>query len=241
VADADEEVASSAAGSVLESEVSGNGEAMDIDPALDPPAPGEVPKPDAAAHHDPIGNIIRSAVPPPVPPREHDSDPTTARLNLNEFKRTAPFLPNNSGLKDMNNLKDFLPFPSAASSIPGQSSAPRDLGLPNPPKAPSVPEKVTADSYEYYMAYIRAYMAEWSSFNTKMLDHFNTRQNEVVTKLPNDWISHRGEDGFARYMRGVEEDVRVRAHWDVSWEKHRECMRSLGRVRAKAAKGHFWS
>ncbi|PGH28116.1 hypothetical protein AJ80_00006 [Polytolypa hystricis UAMH7299] len=37
--------------------------------------------------------------------------------------------------------------------------------------------------------------------------------------------------GFNAYLRGVEEDFVVRKHWEVAWEKHRECILTLGRVR----------
>ena len=37
--------------------------------------------------------------------------------------------------------------------------------------------------------------------------------------------------GFNAYLRGIEEDVRVRKHWDVACEMHRECIIELGRLR----------
>ncbi|CAG8258779.1 unnamed protein product [Penicillium olsonii] len=37
--------------------------------------------------------------------------------------------------------------------------------------------------------------------------------------------------GFSAYLRGVEEDVVVRKHWDVASELHRECILDLGRIR----------
>ena len=46
-----------------------------------------------------------------------------------------------------------------------------------------------------------------------------------------------GEGGFRSYTRGLEEDIRVREHWDVSWEKHREVMGGLGKVRERVVKG----
>jgi hypothetical protein len=46
--------------------------------------------------------------------------------------------------------------------------------------------------------------------------------------------------GYGKYMRGVEEDFRVRAHWDVSWEKHRECLRGLGKVRERLLKSTWF-
>jgi hypothetical protein len=45
------------------------------------------------------------------------------------------------------------------------------------------------------------------------------------------------DGGYLRYMQGLEEDVTVREHWDVAWERHREAMRRFGRVKAKVVEG----
>jgi hypothetical protein len=37
--------------------------------------------------------------------------------------------------------------------------------------------------------------------------------------------------GFSAYLRGVEEDIQVRKHWDVASEMHRDCILELGRSR----------
>ena len=236
----DEGDASNEASSALESEAShsSSGNAMDIDPALTPPST-TAHFSQTGAHNqtyiDPITRIIRSAV-PPQSQVNGDTDQDASRLNLSDLKKAAPFVPSQSGLKDLDDLKSSLPFPSAPSAILGQSSAPQELALPAPPKAPKVPETVTQSTFDQYMAYMHAYMAEWSMYNTKILTHFNTRQNEVENELGNDWMSSIGMQGYAKYMRGIEEDFRVRRHWDVSWEKHRECMKALGNVREKAVK-----
>ena len=238
----DEEVFSNGPESVIESEVSsGNGSAMDIDPTSTPPTafgPRTRSDADPVVHEDPIQNIIRSSVPPQAN-EKNTTDTGSSHLNLNDLKNTAPFAPSNSGLKDLHDLNSTLPFESGPSAIPGQSTTARQLALPNPPKAPFIPETLTQSSWDYYMAYMRAYMVEWSVFNTKMVSHFSSRQLEVETKLGKDWMSSVGGEGYARYMRGVDEDFRVRAHWEVGWEKHRECMRSLGKVREKAVRGQF--
>ena len=236
----DEGDASNEASSVLESEAnhSSSDNAMDIDPALTPPsgmAHFSATGTHGQTYIDPITRIIRSAAPPPSQTNS-DTDKDASRLNLSGFKKEVPFAPSQSGLKDLEDLKSTLPFPSAPSAIPGQSSAPQQLALPAPPRPPNALDKVTQSTFDQYMAYMHAYMAEWSMYNTKMLTHFNTRQNEVENELGNDWMSSIGMQGYAKYMRGVEEDFRVRKHWDVSWEKHRECMKALGKVREKAVK-----
>ncbi|MCJ1287921.1 hypothetical protein MMC26_007273 [Xylographa opegraphella] len=238
----DEGDASNEASSALGSEVDHtNGDSpMDIDPAVTPPSPIKPPQSPLTSRSDtfidPIAHIIRSAIPPDLSAHNMDASNEGGHLNLSDLKKTAPFGPSQAGLQSLDDLKTTLPFPSCASAIRGQSSAPQQLLLPNPPKAPAIPDHVNQSTWEPYIAYMRAYMAEWSLFNTKMINHFSTRQAEVETKLGNDWMSAIGEEGYAKYMKGVGEDFRVREHWDVSWEKHRECMRGLGRVRELAVK-----
>ncbi|KAJ5351689.1 Heat shock protein DnaJ N-terminal [Penicillium brevicompactum] len=44
-------------------------------------------------------------------------------------------------------------------------------------------------------------------------------------------IPGSAKGGFSAYLRGVEEDIHVRKHWDVATEMHRECIIDLGRLR----------
>lgn len=37
--------------------------------------------------------------------------------------------------------------------------------------------------------------------------------------------------GYTAYLRAIEEDVKVRKHWDVAYELHRECILELGELR----------
>ncbi|KAJ5126689.1 Heat shock protein DnaJ N-terminal [Penicillium atrosanguineum] len=46
-----------------------------------------------------------------------------------------------------------------------------------------------------------------------------------------DLVPGSGKGGFSAYLRGIEEDVQVRKHWDVACELHRECILDLGRLR----------
>lgn len=41
--------------------------------------------------------------------------------------------------------------------------------------------------------------------------------------------SSRG--GYSAYLRGIEEDVQVRKHWEVACELHLECILGLGELR----------
>ncbi|KAL2002790.1 hypothetical protein VTN02DRAFT_5949 [Thermoascus thermophilus] len=116
-------------------------------------------------------------------------------------------------------------------------------------------------AWERYVTEMNAYMHEWNEFNRRMLRHFTARQEAVETGLAPMWISAvgdstrlnldgedgKGDDdtdngdenlvpgkptgGFSAYLRGVEEDFKVREHWDVAWERHRECILELGDLR----------
>ncbi|KAJ5725215.1 Heat shock protein DnaJ N-terminal [Penicillium malachiteum] len=44
-------------------------------------------------------------------------------------------------------------------------------------------------------------------------------------------IPQSRKGGFSAYLRGIEEDIQVRKHWDVACEMHRECIMELGRLR----------
>ncbi|KAJ5581577.1 hypothetical protein N7535_000197 [Penicillium sp. DV-2018c] len=63
------------------------------------------------------------------------------------------------------------------------------------------------------------------------------RGNDKTPKDPDDsyveesLIPGTNKGGFSAYLRGIEEDIQVRKHWDVACEMHRECILDLGRLR----------
>ncbi|KAJ5204865.1 Heat shock protein DnaJ N-terminal [Penicillium cinerascens] len=54
---------------------------------------------------------------------------------------------------------------------------------------------------------------------------------EDVPDESDDLVPGSGKGGFSAYLRGIEEDIQVRKHWDVACELHRECILDLGRLR----------
>ncbi|KAJ5948210.1 hypothetical protein N7466_001225 [Penicillium verhagenii] len=44
-------------------------------------------------------------------------------------------------------------------------------------------------------------------------------------------VAGSGKGGFNAYLRGIQEDIQVRKHWEVACELHRECILDLGRLR----------
>lgn len=221
------------------SKTSGDDSAMDIDSL---PTPPSAEKPSAGHEQRPTTQETPKTAPrPPVPPRPntqpHGSSVEKPHLSMRDFKNVAPFASSQEGIRDLNDLANALPFESQPSARASKAPVPQQLELPPVPKAPAIPENLTQNSWERYIAQMRAYMYEWNAYNTKMLAHFNERQASVDAALQPDWMTAIGEGtdkwGYAKYMQGIEEDFRVRGYWDVSWEKHRECIRGLGAVRER--------
>lgn len=237
VTDPAEEVVDDAAAAGIESlssRTSGDESAMDIDPVLTPPSGQSNGEQRSSTHLDRTvtGTEARPRG-PPVPPRQgNQTSKTPQDLNLSDIKNVAPLAPNAEGIKNMDDLTTSLPFESRPAANATRDPPPQALELPHPPKAPLQPSTLTQTSWERYLAQMRSYMFEWNSYNSRMLAHFTERQSNVGT-LDGGWMSSVGDKGYKQYMQGIEEDFRVRQHWDVSWETHRECIRGLGAVRER--------
>lgn len=218
----------------LSSRTSDNESAMDIDPMLTPPS-GQ-----SGGEHRPSAQSDRTVTdtghrpgPPAVPLRSDDQASNEPQdLALGDLKNVAPFAPNAEGLADLKDLNTALPFESKPSLKLPSDPPHKPLEIPAPPKPPLVPTTLTQTSWERYLAQMRSYMFEWNTYNSKLLAHFAERQSNVGT-LSGNWMSSVGDNGYKQYMQGIQEDFRVRQHWDVSWERHQECMKGLGAVRNK--------
>lgn len=230
------------------------GSAMDIDPMTPPnerqgnsstATPNDTSRPELNGTV-PTGTIQpgikqstanRTVSPPGDSSTESNGLPSTSKLNLDNLKKVEPFTQSSGqGLKDMHDLFSTLPFESRASTTLAPLT-PRRLQLPNPPKSPPAPTKLTQTTWEQYLATMQVYMYEWNSFVDRMLAHFQERQVEAKERLTPNWMTILGEGpkgGYLKYMQGVEEDIRVREHWNVAWDKHREAMWAFGKVRAGA-------
>ncbi|OQE03085.1 hypothetical protein PENVUL_c035G03668 [Penicillium vulpinum] len=262
-------------------------EEMDLDDDLPTPPniPPKVPagRPSNGSHPD-LASQAAPDAPPVKKSKPQNTDPRTPLFNLENLRNTAPFTNTTSG--GIENLEDFhttLPFESQAKQqrTTRNDIRPRVLQLPNPPKRPTAPKPVfqtltskhpvlPRDKWNWYVSAMGTYMHEWNAFNSRMLTHFNARQEANETGLAPGWISavgdstrlklngtdddsnegtpkarkepddHHGDEflvpgsskgGFSAYLRGVEEDIQVRKHWDVACELHRECIIELGRLR----------
>jgi hypothetical protein len=207
---------------------------------------------------DSMENLQSHVAPDLESPLQNSSiSPPTAGLNINldDLKKTAPFAPSATGIQDLDDLSNAIPFDSrAAPSVDPAlnrtiSSTVRRLDLPKPPKTvvPPPEDGLTQEAWESYVRNVNTYLRDWNVFNIKMLDHFRTRQDQINVGMRNNWISSVGDGpsveafdtggdsslraGFATYMAWLEDDSRCRSWWDTANERHRECFENLARVR----------
>lgn len=227
------------------SATSADGSAMDIDPALTPPNQQTQRSYDAPTDGRTQYSGSENTPRPHAPlepsglsgqtPAENGGDNEATKLDFTDLRNVAPLAPGNEGLKDLGDLSGALPFESRSANSAAKIPRPRRLDLPNPPKAPLIPETLNQNSWEAYIAQMRNYMYLWKIYDNKILNHFKSRQTFVETSLGTNWISGAG-DGYAKYMQGLEEDVRVRMHWNISCEKHQDAMMGLGSLRERLLK-----
>lgn len=158
------------------------------------------------------------------------------------LKNVAPIAPSSDGgLRDLKDLASTLPFESRASANhPLKPSAPQNLGLPPVPKAPDEPARVTKQFFASYMQAMYAYMAHWHKFNSAMVLHFAEREKWCECLNPT-WLTAAGErtdkPGFDSYLRALQEDEKVREHWNVACEKHLAALEACAKVREKVSRG----
>jgi hypothetical protein len=84
------------------------------------------------------------------------------------------------------------------------------------------------------------YMGAYYQFDSSMLAHFSARHLHAAKFGTGEGIggsqdamrlleagAEGTEEGYASYLRGMEEDVRVQKHWDVARERHRGAVEAL--------------
>ncbi|KAK7542033.1 uncharacterized protein J3D65DRAFT_583181 [Phyllosticta citribraziliensis] len=216
----------------------GDGSAMDIDstPPTSAPANGATePKPVYVHHPEPAQKkqTTESA-------RAADGGDT---IRLDDLKNVAPLSGfNQEGLKNLNDLGQNLPFQSQpAAAHPRRSSEAGSLRLPDPPRAPELPQRLTVVTWTEFLPKMGTYVRLFQQFDSHMLQHFAARQAEVdAMGSASQWLGALGDTtagGFASYMRGMREDERARAHWTVAWEKHKATMELFQGCRVRVLKG----
>ncbi|GAB7356473.1 hypothetical protein MBLNU459_g7236t2 [Dothideomycetes sp. NU459] len=136
-----------------------------------------------------------------------------------------------SGLEGLNDMSSTLPFPSQASSTnPLNTFTPRNLPLPNLPRAPDTPTRLSKISWQVYCQAMSVYLAKFQTFNATILSHFSTRHSNSDALITSGVRALEAvgqstlSQGFPAYVQGVKEDERVREHWNLGCEKHREAV-----------------
>ena len=161
------------------------------------------------------------------------------KTNFEDFKTTEPFMQTAQGLGSFADLKSNLPFQSKASSaVPfPKSFDSRELLLPPPPRGPKPPStetRPTSHVFDAYLDKMRAYMAEWITFDAQMVGHFAVRNEAVqmVSRQKVDWLGTLGDAHLDEYLENVRQDERAREWWATAVEKHREKMEEFKWVKS---------
>lgn len=212
---------------------------MDIDPAPPQPAP-------ANGSTEPKTVYVQR--PEPAQKKQTTESAKAAdggdTIRLDELKNAVPPLSgaNQEGLKNLNDLGQNLPFQSQpASTHPRRPSETSSLRLPDPPRAPELPQRLTVTTWTEFLPKMGSYVRLFQKFDSHMLQHFAARQAEVEAMgSANLWLGSLGDTtagGFASYMRGMREDERARAHWSVAWDKHKVAMELFDGARKRVLKG----
>lgn len=208
--------------------------------------------------------VPNASIPPPPPgpppPASNTHKKRDVTLNFDSFRSAAPFAPGtNGGLSGLKtDLAGTLPFESQSAASLAQEQS-RQLELPLPPKAPSTPmqHRIPQSVWREYMSQMSFYMGAYFQFEEKMLQHFHTRHlnaRKFGTGGTPDSAGGGVEDadgpmkllealadgtgvGYASYLRGLQEDVRVQKHWDVAKDRHRDAIEGLLDFKKRIALG----
>lgn len=218
-----------------------DGSAMDIDPT--PPAPQTNGTQRPKIVPTPISQARAAQRDQAQAQGQGQAQEADSTLRFNDFANVAPFATTSQeGLTDLNDLTQNLPFESRpAATHPTMPSEPSFLRLPEMPKAPALPPRMTMGVWAEYLPKVAAYVRAFHQFDSHLLQHFAARQHETdALGTPVNWLGAMGDTtagGFGSYMRGIKEDERARMHWDVAWEKHKENMELFEAARARVLKG----
>lgn len=166
-------------------------------------------------------------------PLQHGGSEDTEefRTTFSDFKNVEPFMdPIPTGLKSFADLKSTLPFESQPSEhIPSDMKPPPGpLAFPPPPVAPRLPPTMgvaglrpNTTSFRKYAQDFNIYMDKWDTFNSKVLTHFMTRQEQFKSRC-----SQRGanwlEDCASDYLIEVNQDLDVQKRYAEACAEHQK-------------------
>ena len=232
------------------------GDAMDIDP---PPVER---RPSAPANAQPSGGPRAVFVEPHRPewrsqpdsadqnaPNQNGTEPEASNFNMSNLKNQPPLNLNTSGgIGNLNDLGSNLPFQSQPSSAhPGKSplSPPSSRAdLPKAPQAPLAPAKLSRDEWMHYLERMKEYVSKWNRFNAGMVSAFQSRAQQAIDMerghaggAVDGWLAAIGETsnlkGWDSHVKSLQEDERLRMHWNAACDGHRSVILQHGRLREK--------
>ncbi|KAF2766494.1 hypothetical protein EJ03DRAFT_329990 [Teratosphaeria nubilosa] len=219
---------------------------MDIDsapPASDAHANAQaVPEPAAASKEPRLVSVPPSAWRQSQGPSGHKSGDPVLKADLEDLVTVEPFAAHagGEGLQSFAGLSSTLPFQSQAATP--EQPQPRTLKLPQRPKAPEPPQRLTKESWHNYVAAFGSYLGAYHAFNTTIIKHFEAREVQTKEYLNGGtaWLEAAGtrtnSKGFASYLQGVMEDEQVREAWSIGHEKHQDAVKTFDGIRERVRK-----
>ncbi|KAH9825710.1 DnaJ molecular chaperone homology domain [Teratosphaeria destructans] len=219
---------------------------MDIDsapPASDVHANAQaVPKQAAASKEPRLVSVPPSAWRQSQGPPGTKSDDPALKANLEDLARVEPFAAHagGEGLQSFAGLSSTLPFQSQASAP--EQPQPRTLKLPQRPKAPEPPQRLTKESWHNYVAAFGSYLGAYHAFNTTLIKHFEAREVQAKEYLSGGtaWLEAAGttanSKGFPSYLQGVMDDEQVREAWSIGHERHQDAVKTFDGIRERVRK-----
>ncbi|KAI0967060.1 hypothetical protein F4678DRAFT_465864 [Xylaria arbuscula] len=155
------------------------------------------------------------------------------RTNFSDFKNVEPFAePRSTGLGSFADLCSTLPFKSQPSEhIPfdvDHKPLGGPLNFPIPPVAPRLPPTMgvaglrpNISSFRKYAQEFNSYMEKWEAFNTKVITHFSTREEQFKSRRLRrgaSWL----EDKVPEYLIEVDQDLDVQKKYLDACTEHRK-------------------
>ncbi|XXG98574.1 hypothetical protein Hte_004899 [Hypoxylon texense] len=170
---------------------------------------------------------------------QHGGSEDTEEFRMSDFAKVEPFIdPAPRGLKDFSDLKSTLPFQSQPSEQihleREPAPKPLHLSLPAPPVAPRLPQGIAqvgvvrpnVTQFKKYVDDFHQYMDKWESFNSQIMGHFTTRENNFRIRRQQrgaDWLDDATDD----YLLELEQDKEVNRWWLTARDNHEAQIREF--------------
>ena len=179
--------------------------------------------------------------------RASGNDGAKMNTNLDDLRHVEPIGKSGhdgDGLQNLDDMGGALPFESrAAPTVNPKLLVPQHLDLPQVPKAPQEPTKLSKSNWHAYAQSFGEYLKAFHNFNNVMLRHFATRESLVESRFVTGtaWLEATGDTsgmfnaptGFGSYLAAVREDEKVRETWNVGCERHADAVKGFEKMRER--------